>query len=85
MDGGKSTVARADGHLPVFPQIVEELDHVAGLQKPLAIAQCAEIAYIPVKKRSRPAMCYMDADEIAAVLREPDQSRARKDRGITRC
>jgi site-specific recombinase XerD len=43
-------------------------------REPLAIAQCAEIAYIPVKKRSRPAMCYMDADEIAAVLREPDQS-----------
>src|SRR5215831_14611007 len=35
---------------------------------PLAIAQCAEIARIPVKKRSRPAMCYMDVDEIAAIL-----------------
>src|ERR1700692_3974904 len=43
-------------------------------REPLAIAQCAEIARIPVKKRSRPAMCYMDAEEIAAVLREPDQS-----------
>jgi len=43
-------------------------------REPLAIAQCAEIAGIPVKKRSQPAMCYMDADEIAAILREPDRS-----------
>lgn len=43
-------------------------------REPLAIAQCAEIASIPVKKRSRPAMCYMDAEEIAAILREPDRS-----------
>jgi site-specific recombinase XerD len=42
-------------------------------REPLAIAQCAEIARIPVKKRSRPAMCYMDAEEIAAILREPDR------------
>jgi len=40
----------------------------------LAIAQCAEVAPIPVKKRSRPAMCYLDADEITAILREPDRS-----------
>lgn len=43
-------------------------------REPLAISQCAEIARIPVKKRSRPAMCYMDAEEIAAILREPDRS-----------
>lgn len=43
-------------------------------REPLAIAQCAEIAHIPVKKRSRPAMCYMDAEEISAILREPDRS-----------
>lgn len=43
-------------------------------REPMAIAQCAEIARIPVKKRSRPAMCYMDVDEIAAILREPDCS-----------
>lgn len=42
--------------------------------EPLAIAQCTEIAHIPVKKRSRPAMCYMDAEEITAILREPDRS-----------
>ena len=43
-------------------------------REPLAIAQCAEIAGIPVKKRCRPAMCYMDAEEIAAILHEPDRS-----------
>jgi site-specific recombinase XerD len=43
-------------------------------REPLAIAQCTEIARLPVKKRIRPAMCYMDAEEIAAVLREPDRS-----------
>ena len=39
----------------------------------LAIAQCTGIARIPVKKRSRPAMCYMDAEEIAAILQQPDR------------
>jgi site-specific recombinase XerD len=43
-------------------------------REPLAIAQCAEIARIPVKRRSQPAMCYMGAEEIAAILREPDRS-----------
>jgi site-specific recombinase XerD len=43
-------------------------------REPLAIAQCVEIARIPVKKRSRPAMCYMDADEITTILRQPDCS-----------
>lgn len=43
-------------------------------REPLAIAQCAEIAHIPVKKMSRPAMCYMDAEEITAILRQPNRS-----------
>ena len=43
-------------------------------REPLAIAQCAEIARIPVKKMSRPAMCYLDAEEIAAILKQPDRS-----------
>lgn len=43
-------------------------------REPLAIAQCSEIASIPVKKMSRPAMCYLDAEEITAILREPDRS-----------
>jgi site-specific recombinase XerD len=43
-------------------------------REPMVIAQCTEIARIPVKKKSQPAMCYMDAEEIAAILREPDRS-----------
>ena len=43
-------------------------------REPLAIAQCAEVARIPVKKMPRPAMCYLDAGEISAILREPDRS-----------
>jgi site-specific recombinase XerC len=42
-------------------------------REPPAIAQCAEITRIPVKKRSRPAMCYTDAEEIAAILQQPDR------------
>ena len=41
--------------------------------EPLAIAQCSEIARIPVKKMPRPVMCYLDAEEIAAVLRQPNR------------
>ena len=46
----------------------------AARREPLAIAQCAEIARIPVKKRSRPVMCYLDVEEITAILRQPDRS-----------
>ena len=44
--------------------------------EPLAIAQCSDIACIPVKKMNRPVMSYLDADEVSAVLRQPDRSRA---------
>ena len=43
-------------------------------REPLAIAQCNEIARIPVKKMPRSAMCYLDAEEIAAILRQPNRS-----------
>jgi len=43
-------------------------------REPLVIAQCSEIARIPVKKMPRPAMCYLDAEEIAAILRQPNRS-----------
>jgi hypothetical protein len=32
VNSGKSTVARADGHLPVLLQIVQERKHLTGLQ-----------------------------------------------------
>lgn len=45
-------------------------------REPLAIAQCSEIARIPVKRMNRGSMGYLDADEITAILRQPDRSRA---------
>ncbi len=45
-------------------------------QEPLAIAQCGEIARIPIKKMTRPSVCYLDTEEIAAILRQPDRSSA---------
>jgi len=45
-------------------------------REPTAVAQCAEIARIPTKKTARPEMCYLEADEVEAILRQPDQSKA---------
>jgi len=42
-------------------------------KEPTAIAQCAAIACIPMKKANHPAMCYLEADEVEAILRQPDQ------------
>jgi len=44
-------------------------------REPTAVAQCAEIARIPSKKTTRPAMCYLEADEVEAILKQPDQSK----------
>ena len=44
-------------------------------REPTVVAQCAEIARIPTKKTVRPAMCYLEADEVEAILKQPDQSK----------
>jgi site-specific recombinase XerD len=41
-------------------------------KEPPAIAQCTAIA---TKRTSHPAMAYLEADEIEAILRQPDQSK----------
>jgi site-specific recombinase XerD len=46
----------------------------AARQEPLMVAQCSRIARIPVKKTVTPTMSYLDADEVRAVLRQPDRS-----------
>jgi site-specific recombinase XerD len=51
--------------------------------EPTALAQCVEIARIPTKKANRPAMCYLEADEVEAILRQPDQSRPEGQRDYT--
>jgi site-specific recombinase XerD len=44
-------------------------------REPTAMAQCAEIARIPTKKTHRPAMCYLEAEEVAEILKQPDRSK----------
>ena len=43
--------------------------------EPLASAQCAEILHIPTKKAPKRAVCYLDEDELTAVLAQPDRSK----------
>ena len=43
-------------------------------REPLASAQCAEILHIPTKRAPQPAICYLDADEVTAILAQPDRS-----------
>jgi site-specific recombinase XerD len=52
-------------------------------REPSAVAQCAEIARIPSKKNNRPAMCYLEADEVAEILKQPDRSKAQGQRDHT--
>src|ERR1017187_1543887 len=40
-------------------------------REPLAAAQCAAVLRIPVKKGLRPAMAYLDTEEVNAILRQP--------------
>ena len=43
-------------------------------REPLAAAQCAAVLRIPTKKASRPAVNYLDTDEVTAILKQPDCS-----------
>ena len=52
-------------------------------QEPTAIAQCAAIARIPTKKANHPAIAYLEADEVEAILRQPDQSKLEGQRDYT--
>lgn len=45
-------------------------------REPSLVAQCAEIARIPCKRTKRPAMCYLEEDEIIEILKQPDRSTA---------
>ena len=36
--------------------------------------QCAAVLRIPIKKGSRPALAYLDSEEVAAILSQPDRS-----------
>jgi site-specific recombinase XerD len=43
-------------------------------REPLALAQCAEVLRIPTKKAPTAEVNYLDADEVTAILRQPDRS-----------
>jgi site-specific recombinase XerD len=43
-------------------------------QEPAAAAQAAQILQIPVKKAMKPALSYLDIEEVTAILRQPDRS-----------
>jgi site-specific recombinase XerD len=40
---------------------------------PRAAAQCAEVLRIPTKRGARRALCYLEAEEVAALLAQPDR------------
>jgi len=43
-------------------------------REPLVSAQCAEVLRIPVKRAPQPAICYLEENEISAILAQPDRS-----------
>lgn len=43
-------------------------------QEPALAAQCSEILGIPLKRGPRASLCYLDADEVAAILAQPDRT-----------
>jgi len=43
-------------------------------REPLLAAQCAAVLRVPMKKTARPAVGYLDDDEVTAILRQPDRS-----------
>ncbi len=46
---------------------------VAG-REPLAVAQCAEVLRIPAKRKAHRSICYLETDEVAAILAQPDRT-----------
>src|SRR5271169_386860 len=42
-------------------------------REPLAAMQCAAVLRIPIKKGPRPALAYLDSEEVTAILRQPDR------------
>jgi site-specific recombinase XerD len=43
-------------------------------REPLAAGQCAAVLRIPTKKGPRSVPAYLDSEEVAAILRQPDRS-----------
>lgn len=42
-------------------------------REPTAVAQCAQVLHIPTKKAPKPAPCYLDPNEVQAILNQPNR------------
>lgn len=42
-------------------------------QEPASMATCTAVLHVPNKRAARPALCYLDASEVEAVLAQPDR------------
>jgi site-specific recombinase XerD len=43
-------------------------------REPLAAAQCAEVLRVPIKRAPRRTLTYLDPEEVAAILAQPDRT-----------
>jgi len=43
-------------------------------REPLAVAQCAEVLRVPTKRTPRRTITYLEVEEVAAILAQPDRS-----------
>lgn len=50
--------------------------HFVADREPTVAAHCAEVLRIPTKRGPKPALCYLEADEITAILDQPNRSTA---------
>jgi site-specific recombinase XerD len=42
-------------------------------REPSAVAQCNTVSHVPAKRAARPALCYLDSEEVEAILAQPDR------------
>jgi len=42
-------------------------------REPLMIGQCSEVLRIPIKRGTRRVICYLEVEEVAAILAQPDR------------
>jgi site-specific recombinase XerD len=43
-------------------------------REPTAIEQCTQVLHVPIKKAPIPAPCYLEPEEVKAILAQPDRS-----------
>jgi integrase/recombinase XerC len=42
-------------------------------REPSTVAQCGAVLHVPTKRAARPSLCYLDANEVEAILAQPDR------------